>query len=177
MTSAFKAIVIATACAAGLAAGTAEARPVGGGFHGAAFHGGGYHGGYYHGGYGYRGYRGGYWGPGAFIGGIGLGLGIGALAYPAYGYGTYGYYDDAPVVVSAPTYVMPDAAPQSAPAPARPAADPIFYPRTGQSAAKTESDRRECNQWATTQAGAMNDAGVFQRATMACMEGRNYTVR
>jgi len=169
MKSIFKTIVVAAACAAGLASVAAEARPVGAGFHGGYGYHGGYHGGYYH---GYRGYyRGGFWGPGAFIGGVGLGLGIGALAYPAYG--AYGYYDDAPVVVSTPTYVT--AAPQSAPAPTAP--NPIFYPRNGQSAAQTESDRRDCNQWATTQAGAMNDAGVFQRATMACMEGRNYTVR
>ena len=56
-------------------------------------------------------------------------------------------------------------------------AEPIFYPRNGQSAEATESDRRECNRWATTQRGAMDDASIFQRATFACMEGRGYTVR
>ena len=33
------------------------------------------------------------------------------------------------------------------------APDPIYYPKNGQSAATTESDRRECNRWATTQPG------------------------
>ena len=56
-------------------------------------------------------------------------------------------------------------------------AEPIFYPRNGQSAETTESDRRECNRWATTQRGAMDDASIFQRATLACMEGRGYTVK
>ena len=174
MKSALKAIVVAIACASGIAVvGTAEARPVAAGFHGGYYHGGyGYRGGYY--GHGY--YGRGWWGPGAFIGGVGLGLGIGALAYPAYGpYGYGGYYDDAPVVVSAPTYVTPSTSQQSAAAPSAP--NPIFYPRGGQSAAQTEADQRSCNQWATTQPGAMNDATVFQRAAMACMEGRNYTVR
>ena len=55
--------------------------------------------------------------------------------------------------------------------------EPIFYPRNGQSPEVTESDRRECNRWATTQRGAMDDASIFQRATFACMEGRGYTVR
>ena len=37
--------------------------------------------------------------------------------------------------------------------------------------------RQDCNRWATTQAGAMSDAQIFQRATYACMDGRGYTVR
>ena len=57
------------------------------------------------------------------------------------------------------------------------AAEPIFYPKNGQSAEAAETDRRECNRWATTQRGAMADASIFQRATFACMEGRGYTVR
>jgi hypothetical protein len=88
------------------------------------------------------------------------------------------YYDDAPVVV-APSYVesAPGArsgqpVPQSSRAP-----EPIFYPNNGQSADATENDRRECNRWATTQRGAMADASIFQRATLACMEGRGYTVK
>jgi hypothetical protein len=57
------------------------------------------------------------------------------------------------------------------------AAEPIFYPRTGQSAETTETDRRECNRWATSQRGAIEDATIFHRATLACMEGRGYTVK
>jgi hypothetical protein len=63
------------------------------------------------------------------------------------------------------------------PVPSTPPPDPIFYPRNGQSQAQTEVDRQACNRWATTQAGAMSDAQIFQRATFACMEGRGYTVR
>jgi hypothetical protein len=156
----------------------------GGGWHGGA---GGWHGGgHYH---GYGGYRGYYW-PGAFWGGVGIGIGIGAVGYyGGYSGGYYragyyapyydGYYYDAPLVV-APVYSTSEpAAPRvGQPVPqATAAAEPIFYPKNGQSAEATESDRRECNRWATTQRGAMNDASIFQRATFACMEGRGYTVR
>ena len=89
----------------------------------------------------------------------------------------YGYYDDPPLVV-APAYrrVDPNLPRTGQPVP-QAAADPIFYPKSGQSAEATESDRRDCNRWATTQPGAMADASIFQRATFACMEGRGYTVR
>lgn len=66
-----------------------------------------------------------------------------------------------------PVYVQP--------APSR--AVPIIYPRNGQSGAQLEADSRECNRWATTQQAAMSDAGVFQRAVEACMDGRGYTMR
>ena len=89
-----------------------------------------------------------------------------------------GYYD--PALVVAPSYstAEPGAPRVGQPVPQAAApAEPIFYPRNGQSAEATESDRRECNRWATTQRGAMDDASIFQRATFACMEGRGYTVR
>ena len=67
---------------------------------------------------------------------------------------------------------------QSFAAPAAPAmADPIFYPRNGQSGAQTEADRQDCNRWATTQPSAMNNGSVFTRAVEACMDGRGYTMR
>ena len=194
-------IVAALAASAALVSAPAEAaRGAGGGWHGGA--GGGHGGGYSHGGYrgyyggGYRGYYGGgyrgyYW-PGAFWGGVGIGIGIGAVGYyggyyrgyyaPYYApyYSPYydGYYD--PALVVAPNYstVEPGAPRVGQPVPQATApAEPIFYPRNGQSAEATESDRRECNRWATTQRGAMDDASIFQRATFACMEGRGYTVR
>ena len=188
--------VVVLAAAAFLSPAT-EAAPGGG--HGNGFsghHGGGYggYGGYGgHGGYGgYRGgyYRGGYWGPrgywgpGPFWGGLGLGLGIGTVVYSS---GYYGYRDgyDLPyygavapevIVVPAPegrVYRSGQPVPQAAPR----LPEPIFYPKNGQSVAVLENDRRECNRWATTQADAMAEASVFQRATFACMEGRGYTVR
>jgi hypothetical protein len=84
-----------------------------------------------------------------------------------------------PVVVERYGVVVP---PQASDKPepvasARSAPDPIIYPRNGQSAEQTESDRRECNRWATTQREAMNDASVFKRAVEACMDGRGYTLR
>jgi hypothetical protein len=103
-----------------------------------------------------------------------VGVGIGVPLYgPAY-YGPYspygyygvpyGYYPPARAIVAQP-----------APSPAAP--DPIYYPNNGQTLAQLESDRQECNRWATTQPHAMADASTFQRATYACMEGRGYTVK
>ncbi|MFG6467983.1 DUF6515 family protein [Roseateles sp. BYS87W] len=78
----------------------------------------------------------------------------------------------------------PDAAPapaqvlvQQAPPPPAPKAEPVIYPRNGQSAEQLETDRRECNRWATTQPSAQADASVFNRAVEACMDGRGYTLK
>lgn len=180
------AVAMALGATATLVAAPAAAARSGGGHVavGAGWHGGP---GHYRGGHwGHRGY-----GRGIFWGGVGLGLGIGAIGYyggyggyyaPYYGaayapaYGSYYYYDDAPVV-AAPVYrtLEPRIGQPVPQAPA--AAEPIFYPRNGQSADATEADRRDCNRWATTQRGAMADASIFQRATYACMEGRGYTVK
>jgi hypothetical protein len=89
------------------------------------------------------------------------------------------YYGAAPggyVVVNPPPQADGAVAQPSSP-PAAPRPDPIFYPRTGQTAEQTEADRQECNRWATSQPSAMNDATVFSRAVDACMDGRGYTVR
>ncbi|MEO8311084.1 MAG: hypothetical protein ABI520_07940 [Caldimonas sp.] len=174
-------IVAAIGLCATLLSEPATAARVGGG--GRVVAAGGWHGGpgHYRGGHwGHRGY---YW-PGAFWGGIGLGLGIGAVGYYGGYYGDYwgpayrSYYYDPPLVV-APVYgsVDPGAPRTGQPVPQVSAPDPIFYPKNGQSAEAIESDRRECNRWATTQPGAMADGSIFQRATLACMEGRGYTVR
>jgi hypothetical protein len=161
-----------------LACTGAQAAPYGGGWHGG---GGGWHGG----GGGWHGHGGGWHGGGRVVyrggwgydplWGFGLGLGIAALAAPA-------YYDQPDVVyVNPPVYYAPapvysQPAPVYAP-PAPAVADPIFYPRNGQSAAQTEADRQDCNRWATTQPRAMADASIFQRATFACMDGRGYSAR
>ena len=52
----------------------------------------------------------------------------------------------------------------------------IVYPRQGQTAAQTDTDRGTCNEWAASQGVAL-DPVLFQRAFEACMEGRGYTVR
>lgn len=183
------------ALAMGLGAAPAEAQHRGGGgFHGGAgFHSAGPRGpapGWHRPAPVYHG-RGGGWGPGWVLGGIGLGLGIAAASSyyysPYYGY-TYAppAYYTAPAVVDpayvapsvnpgAPQYVPSDAAPGSSTQGSVPA--PIFYPRNGQSAEQTELDRQDCNRWASSQQNALNDTNVFQRATLACMDGRGYTVR
>ncbi len=145
----------------------------------------GWHGGpghYYRGGHwGHRGY---YW-PGAFWGGIGLGPRHRRVGYYGGYYGNYGGRTTARTTTTRRSSSRPSTA-ASIPAPPRAgqpvpqasaAPDPIFYPKNGQSPEATESDRRECNRWATTQPGAMADASIFQRATFACMEGRGYTVK
>jgi hypothetical protein len=107
--------------------------------------------------------------PGVFWGGLGLGIGLAAI---------YHHHQQAGVTWQ-PAYAVapPPVAYYDAP-PALPRApEPVIYPRQGQSPAQTEADRQDCNRWATTQPGAMADAGMFHRATIACMEGRGYTVR
>ena len=145
------------------------------GWHG---RGGGWHGGY-HGG----------WGAGPWWG-VGLGLGLGLVAASAYDRNDY-VVVDRPVYyyppVSTPVYVYPTpavaatavapAAPVQVAAAAPAAFDPIFYPRNGQNASQTESDRQACNRWATSYPKATSDASIFQRAALACMDGRGYTSR
>jgi uncharacterized membrane protein len=118
---------------------------------------------------------------GRWWGGVSIGIGVplyGAYAYPGY-YGHPGYvaypYGYPGYVVSTLPPVAYEPVPAAPPAPAAP--DPIFYPNRGQSAAKAEADRQACNRWAMTQRDAVADASVFHRATLACMEGRGYTVR
>jgi len=105
---------------------------------------------------------------------VGIGIGIGVPIAGYYGPGYWAPYYGPRYVYHAPPAVLVQAAPLQSP-PTAP--DPIFYPKNGQSPEQTESDRRECNRWAATQPAALADAGVFQRATYACMEGRGYSVR
>ena len=181
----------------------AQARPGGGGGGGGGSSGGGgggnwnggggnwNGGGHYHGGYwggGYRGWYGGwgwrgYWGyPGyAYWPAYYWGAAYAAPYYSYYGgYWGYPYGYAAPVtqyIVSEPQQGDHVVRSGGQPVPQTPPPDPIFYPRNGQTAAQTEADRQDCNRWATTQAGAMSDAQIFQRATFACMDGRGYSVR
>ena len=141
-------------------------------------HGGGV--GYGHGGgYGHRGghgHHGGvYWGPGLFLGGLTFGIGLGSYHHVQPGYPGYVLVEPPPFYYPLPLQAMPQ--PPSAQPAQRGAADPVIYPRNGQSAAQTEADRQECNRWATTLPSAMADASVFNRATAACLDGHGYSVR
>lgn len=125
-------------------------------------------------------YRDGYrrGGNGWVWGGVGLGLGLGVASYynsyPSY-YAAPGYFIvDPPVVYEAPRIVY------SRPVPARTyssVAQPVIYPRNGQSAAQTDADANTCSEWAGQQPNATSNGSVFQRATQACMDARGYTVR
>lgn len=103
-------------------------------------------------------------------------LTLGGLPY-YYANGVYyrpvpeGYVVTAPPPEAATATVVP------APPPPAPKAEPIIYPRNGQSSEQLENDRRECNRWATTQPNAQVDASVFNRAVEACMDGRGYTMK
>jgi hypothetical protein len=52
-----------------------------------------------------------------------------------------------------------------------------MVPRNGQSTTQESADRRECQQWAGQQAGTSAANGSnYQRAMVACIEGRGYAV-
>ncbi len=103
----------------------------------------------------FRGYHGGGWGWGPLL--------LSPWIYPQV------------VTVVQPAPVVVDAAPPAPVQASRP--DPVIYPRNGQSAQQTETDRQECNRWATTQPLALADSSVFLRAVDACMDGRGYTTK
>jgi len=50
----------------------------------------------------------------------------------------------------------------------------FMYPKNGQTQEQQSTDRRECQQWAAEQVGAAN-APDYQRAMVACIEGRGYS--
>jgi len=165
-----------------------------GGWHGG--YGGGWHGGYWHGGY----WHGGYW-PGAYYGaGFAWFLPILPLAYATYWYSGIPYYyandvyytwnptydgyvatDPPPVADSSGSAAGPNDAnaPNPGPGPGGPTAGQIFmYPKNGQSAEQQAVDRAECQQWAASQAGQVAQNGSdYNRAMVACVEGRGYSAR
>ncbi len=54
----------------------------------------------------------------------------------------------------------------------------FMYPKNGQSAEQTATDKAECQQWATQQAGPVAQNGTdYQRAMVACVEGRGYSAK
>ena len=73
----------------------------------------------------------------------------------------------------------PDAAQAGPSGPIDGAPAQIFmYPKNGQSSEQTAADRAECQKWATDQAGSVAQNGSnYNRAMVACVEGRGYSAR
>jgi hypothetical protein len=166
----------------------------------------GHSGGYYGRGYGYSTgayWRGGYWHGGFWprcYYGIGFSwfLPILPAAYATYWYsGTPYYYandvyytykpdyegyvatDPPPVVESGAAADGAAPAVGTAPSDGGAAAGQIFmYPKNGQSAEQQAIDKAECQQWASEQAGQVAQNGSdYQRAMVACVEGRGYSAK
>ena len=169
-----------------------------GGYYG---HGGGYYGhGYSTGAYWRGGYwHGGFW-PRCYYGlGFSWFLPILPLAYATYWYGGVPYYyandvyytynpsyegyvatDPPPLADSSGSAeVIP---PSGGPGPSDPGAAGVgqifMYPKNGQSPEQQATDKAECQQWASQQAGQVaQNAPDYQRAMVACVEGRGYSAR
>jgi hypothetical protein len=124
------------------------------------------------------------------------------LAYATYWYGGVPYYyandvyytwnpaydgytaTDPPPAADTGASVSDGSYDASAPPPA-PATDPnaggqqaqiFMYPKNGQSEAQQSTDKRECQQWAASQAGQGAGTGDdYRRALLACVTGRGYS--
>jgi hypothetical protein len=148
-------------------------------------------------------WRGGYW-PRAYYGyGFSWFLPILPLAYATYWYGGIPYYyandvyytwnpdyngytaSDPPPVTegslagadgSAAPAPVAGMAPGAGDMGAGAGAQIFMYPKNGQSEEQQSIDRRECQQWAASQAGAGAANGSdYRRAMMACVAGRGYS--
>jgi hypothetical protein len=54
----------------------------------------------------------------------------------------------------------------------------FMYPKNGQSPEQQATDKAECQKWASEQAGQVaQNAPDYQRAMVACVEGRGYSAR
>jgi hypothetical protein len=177
------------------------------GYHGgyAGYHGGygGYHGystgAYWGGGY----WHGGYW-PRAYYGyGFSWFLPLLPIGYATYWYAGVPYYYANDVYYSwnpdyqgytatdPPPVADPSGAAGAAPAmggsgtgtpgtadPAGQSGQIFMYPMNGQSAEQQSIDKQQCQQWAAQQTGQGAAGGPdYQRAMMACIEGRGYSAQ
>ena len=169
-----------------------------------AYYGHGYStGAYWRGGY----WHGGFW-PRAYYGlGFSWFLPVLPLAYATYRYGGMPYYyandvyytynpayegyvaTDPPPIAdssgSADVAPLPGTAatpPNGGPAPgdagAMATGQIFMYPKNGQSPEQQATDKAECQQWASQQAGQVAQNTLdYQRAMAACVEGRGYSAR
>ena len=148
-------------------------------WHGGEWHGGGWRGGDWHGGY----WHGGYW-PRAYYGwGFSWFLPVLPLAYATYWYSGIPYYYANDVYYTwSPSYegyVATDPPPAASQGAIEGDVGQVFmYPKNGQSQEQTSVDKRECQQWASSQmAQGGSSAAEFRRAMIACVEGRGYSAK
>ncbi len=102
-----------------------------------------------------------------------------------------GAYDGATANPEEAVAAAPEASMENSPAPDEPippgqfaagsaasgSGDHVFaYPTKGQSEQQQAQDRAACEQWATSQAGNGNGAD-YQRAVIACFQGRGYSAQ
>lgn len=168
-------------------------------------YGGGYYHGYSTGRYWGGGYWHGGWWPRAYYGlGFAWFLPILPLAYATYWYDGIPYYyandvyytwnpsydgytvtDPPPVADSgaaagpAPGDNQgsgPGPGPGQAQAPMQSGGQVFMYPKNGQSAEQQSTDKRECEQWAASQADPSR-VDDYRRAMMACIQGRGYSAQ
>jgi hypothetical protein len=176
----------------------------GGGYRGGYGYG-GWHGGYYGWRGGYYGWRGGYgwgwwgWPSGLFLATVpfyystlwwnGVPYYYGDDAYYIWSNSANGYVSvvpppeiagQAPAPGAAPGGAAPGAGQPGAPYSTAPGATDLFvYPKNSQSEAQVAQDRKECQAWAASQAGAggASNRGDDLRAQTACLEARGYSVK
>jgi len=120
---------------------------------------------------------------GAFVRVLPAGCSVVYVGGTRYYYGDDAYYlwDDG----RAGYVVVPPPKGAATPPPASAAPTVFVYPKAGQSEELQEQDRRECEEWATSETGfdphaADDETGPradYVRAMTACLEGRDYTVK
>ena len=175
-----------------------------GGYGGHGGYGGGYYHGYSTGHYWGGGYWHGGWWPRAYYGlGFAWFLPVLPLAYATYWYGGIPYYYANDVyytwnpgydgyTVTDPPPLADDSGAAAGPAPGdyqgsgqgpgqveapmQGGGQVFMYPKNGQSAEQQSTDKRECEQWASSQADPSR-VDEYRRAMMACIQGRGYSAQ
>jgi hypothetical protein len=96
--------------------------------------------------------------------------------YYTYDPGYEGYVATDPPPATDPTPADGSAAGGPPPAQAPIPGQVFMYPKNGQSAEQQAADKAACQQWAQEQVGQVAQNGSdYQRAMVACVEGRGYS--
>jgi hypothetical protein len=92
-------------------------------------------------------------------------------------YNGYVATDPPPVADPSGAAAGPDATPANAAPSAYAGAPRMFiYPSHGQSAEQQRTDKLECEKWASDEVGLGSNGPDYQRAMVACLQGRGYNV-